>query len=103
MPTLAEYSNVYETALEVLREKGFQLWYDKPTDTYWAEKDGWDFQADSPCSLLGLVAIYEHRRPIAHAEYWWRAESDQLYRNLPETPRPYVARWRAPPRPETDR
>jgi hypothetical protein len=29
MPALSEYSNVYNTALAVLREKGFQIWYDK--------------------------------------------------------------------------
>jgi hypothetical protein len=25
-------------------------------------------------SLLGLVAIYEHKNPEAYAEYWWKAD-----------------------------
>jgi hypothetical protein len=91
MPALSEYSNVYNTALAVLREKGFQIWYDKETDTYCAEKDGWDFYADGPCALLGLVAIYEHQRPATYSEYWWKRDTPQLYGNLPEGPMPYHA------------
>ena len=28
------------------------------------KKDGWDFVANSPCALLGLIAIYEYKNPI---------------------------------------
>lgn len=91
MPALSEYSNVYDTALGILHEKGFQLWHDKETDTYYAEKDGWDFCADSPCALLGLISIYEHRKPTSYTEYWWRRETAPLYGSLPDRPSPYVS------------
>ncbi|WP_200753103.1 hypothetical protein ACI703_11190 [Isoptericola jiangsuensis] len=44
------------------------------TETYCAEKDGWDFMADSPCSLLGIISIYEFKNPSRYEEYWWRDE-----------------------------
>ncbi|MFO0550973.1 MAG: hypothetical protein U0271_21460 [Polyangiaceae bacterium] len=90
MPALSEYSNVYNTALLVLRAKGFQLWYDEKQARYWAEKDGWDFSADSPCALLGLVAILEFTAPSEFREYWWRLRGEDLYGNLPTEPVDYT-------------
>ena len=91
MPALSEYTNVYNTALNVLKKKGFQSWYDEETDLFCAEKDGWDFMADSPCGLLGVVTIVEFIQPKNHEEYWWRVEDEQLYRNIPSEPKKYVS------------
>ena len=86
MAALSEHSNVYNTALLVLKRKGYQVWYNSNTKDYCAEKDGWDFMSRSPCGLLGLVAIYEIKRPSSFAEYWWREEGPELYRALPNAP-----------------
>lgn len=86
MASLSEYSNVYNTALLILQEKGYQLWYDEPADLYYAEKDGWDFAANTPCGLLGVVAIYESANPPRYADYWWRKDGPQVYRSLPRQP-----------------
>ncbi len=83
MPSLSEYVNVYNTALEVLRVKGYRVWFDKEADMYCAEKDGWDFMADGPISLLGLVAIYEHQNPSTYRDYWWRQEGPLEFNKLP--------------------
>jgi hypothetical protein len=90
MPTLSQYTNVYNTAVALLRKKGFQVWRDEG-QRYWAERDGWDFLADDPVGLLGLVAIFEARCPPEWTEYWWRdAEASYAHRNLPAAPaRPY--------------
>ncbi|NVB83602.1 MAG: hypothetical protein HOV81_34830 [Kofleriaceae bacterium] len=88
MPTLSEHINVYGTALQVLKDKGYQLWFEPETRIYRAERDGWDFAAHTPCGLLGVVAIFEHRQPTKYEEYWWRKEEvDELA--LPHEPRPY--------------
>jgi hypothetical protein len=89
MPALSEYSNVYNDALLILLKKGYQVWYSKDADVYCAERNGWDFQADTPCGLLGIVAIYEFRQPAAYVEYWWREDGSDVYHQLPEQPRPY--------------
>lgn len=90
MASLSEHSNVYNTALLILKRKGFQLWYDANTTDYCAERQGWSFRSPSPCGLLGLVAIFEERKPTGFAEYWWREEGAEIYRNLPTHPeQPY--------------
>ena len=94
MPALSEYTNVYNTALLILQQKGFRLWYDEPTATYCCERDGWDFRADSPTGLLGVVAIFEHKRPPEFREYWWREQGPLSYRDLPRTPPDYQPVWR---------
>ena len=97
MPALGEYTNVYNTALVVLRRKGYQVWSEDGGNTYCAERDGWDFRADSPTGLLGLVAIFEYRAPAAYQEYWWRERVDGAsYRDLPDAPKPYTPVWRRP-------
>ena len=40
MPTLGEYVNVYNSALNTLRKKDYQLWYDEDSDMFCAERDG---------------------------------------------------------------
>ncbi|SFR77248.1 hypothetical protein SAMN05428960_1417 [Mitsuaria sp. PDC51] len=82
MAALSEYTNVYNTALNVLKQKGFRLWRDVDTDMYCAEKNGWDFMADNPCSLLGLIAIHEWKAPAQYTEYWWKDDSERLYGKL---------------------
>ena len=87
MPALSQYANVNSTALAVLEEKGYQVWYEKETELYYAEKDGWDFAADDPCGLLGVVAIYEFKRPRQYSEYWWRHGSAADTKSVPTKPR----------------
>ena len=89
MPALGEYVNVYNSALKTLQGKGFQLWFDENADMFCAERDGWDFMADSPLSLLGLVAMYESRKPTVFTEYWWREDTEFDFLKLPKKPKPY--------------
>jgi hypothetical protein len=44
MAALGEYTNVYNTALNLLVRRGYQVWYEPDTREYCAEKDGWDFR-----------------------------------------------------------
>ena len=100
MAALADHSNVYNTALLILQRKGYQLWKEshgtgrRRYELYGAEKDGWDFLANSPLALLGAVAIFEEKRPTSCTDYWWREEGSQLYHHLPDSPRPYKPIWR---------
>ncbi len=89
MPTLGEYSNVYNTALLLIQRKGFQVWYEKENETFCAERGGWDFMANSPTGLLGLIAIFESKNPTRWEEYWWREQEPFILRSLPTKPRPY--------------
>ena len=93
MPALSEYSNVYDSAVSILRKKGYQVWYDRDADLFCAEKDGWDFQSDSPCGLLGLVAIYEFHEPTEYSDGWWKDTDGIGYRELPPYPEPFRAVW----------
>jgi hypothetical protein len=91
MPALSEYSNVYNTALSIIKKKGYQLWYDEEAGLYCAERDGWDFMAESPCGLLGVLSIYETKQPSDYSDYWWREEIPNISKNLPRRPEPYVS------------
>jgi hypothetical protein len=82
MPDLSSYLNVYNTALVVLERKGWSLRHDKTGDVWFAEKDGWEFLADNPTELLGLVAIFEYQTPKMKAEYWWKIDEPNLLRIL---------------------
>lgn len=93
MPTLSEYANVHNTSLNILAEKGYQLWLDPETQLYFAEKDGWDFASDSPGGLLGMVTIFEYHQPSEYEEYWWRKNDQELFGKLPSAPKPYVHAW----------
>lgn len=83
MPALSEYPNVFNTALFILEEKGFRCWLDDQTETFRCERDGWDFMAESPVGLLGLVAIFETIKPSEYSEYWWRRDDRRVYGELP--------------------
>ena len=86
MPDLSAYLNVYNTALVVLERKGWALRYDREHEWWFAQKDGWEFLADDPMQLLGLVGIFEHHAPKQKAEYWWKIdEPDLLSHFCPET------------------
>ena len=96
MPALSEYANVYDTALAVLEQKGYLVWKNEKVDMFCAQRQGWDFIADNPVSLLGLVAIYEHKNPEAYVEYWWKTEPAQGLLSLPTTAPEYVPVWQQP-------
>jgi hypothetical protein len=91
VPALGEYANVFDTALAVIRSKGFDLWRDDETGEFWGQRDGWDVVADSPIALLGLVSIIEHQNPAEYAEYWWRHEDGVDFRALPTDPPAYTS------------
>ncbi|MBI6547190.1 hypothetical protein [Xenorhabdus lircayensis] len=91
MPALSEYTNVYNTALNILDKKGYRVWYDKKLQAYCAEKNGWDFMGNTPCGLLGVIAIYEYKQPEEYQEYWWRDDEKRLYRNIPEETPEYTS------------
>ncbi|PWF25499.1 hypothetical protein [Corticimicrobacter populi] len=91
MPALSEYSNVYNTALNVLDRKGFSVWYDEEAEMFCAERNGWDFMAETPCGLLGLVAIHEFQNPSSFEAYWWRLDDKDLYGQMSNTAPDYVS------------
>ncbi|MBD2794407.1 hypothetical protein ID852_15690 [Xenorhabdus sp. 42] len=91
MPALSEYSSVTNTAFNILDKKGYNIWYNNKLDMYCAEKDGWDFMADSPCGLLGVISIYEFKKPEKYQEYWWRDEDKDLLETLSDTPPEYTS------------
>jgi hypothetical protein len=93
VPALGDYPNVWDSALAVLEEKGYAVWHSPGADLYYAQRDGWDFAADTPTALLGLVAIYEHRDPAGYAENWWRAQPRHKSTELPATPPDYIPVW----------
>ena len=95
MPALSEYTNVYGTAISLLEELGYQVWHDEKNEVYCAEKDGWDFWADSPVGLLGLVKIYEMMAPVSSSEYWWQVDSPADFFGLPKRPTPYQPVWQS--------
>ena len=86
MPSLSSYPNVENTCLVILQQKGFRLWTDAARNHWFAERDGWDFMADSPIELLGLVAVFEFHRPTEPREYWWRLDQPTLIDSLPMNP-----------------
>ncbi|WP_202123118.1 hypothetical protein, partial [Escherichia coli] len=85
MPALSEYLNVHNTVFNILVSKGYNIWFNEEMDVYCAEKNGWDFMADTPCGLLGLIAIYEYKEPTHYHEYWWKEEQQDLVRYLSKT------------------
>ncbi len=93
MPALGYYTNVHNTALVILQRKGYRLWRDPGTDHLCAEKEGWDFMADDPVQLLGLVAIHEVKQPASFCEYWWKIDEPWLLDSVPETPPDYAPVW----------
>ncbi len=88
MPALATYTNVLNTALVVLQRKGYRVWSNQDESMWYAERQGWDFQADDPIQLLGLIAIFEYHHPSEYREYWWQIQEpfllDRIPKNSPE-------------------
>jgi hypothetical protein len=83
MPALSAYANTENTALVILRQKGYQVWYEEKLEMYGAEKNGWDFSANSITELLGVVSIYEHHgSPDLYREYWWKIDDPLLINNV---------------------
>jgi hypothetical protein len=94
MPSLGVYSNVLNTALIVLQRKGFRVWTNESESNWYAEKDGWDFLADDPIQLLGLVSIFEFQKPSQFKEYWWMIEEPYLIERVPKDPPEYLPVWK---------
>jgi hypothetical protein len=82
MPDLSAYLNVYNTALVILERQGWALRFDEAREHWHAKKGDWEFLADDPMQLLGLVAIYEHHEPKKKTEYWWKIDSPDLLSKL---------------------
>jgi hypothetical protein len=93
MPALSYYSNVFNTALAMLQRKGFRVWTEQDGNLVCAERDGWDFMADDPVQLLGLIAIYEAHQPAKHTEYWWKIDEPRLWDKIPSSRPDYVPVW----------
>ena len=90
MATITDVGNVNESILAILLEKGFQVWSDNHYDSYWAEKDGWDFNVDSLPSLLGLVSVYEYMTPREYEAYWWKNIKQVSMESIPLINKEYV-------------
>ena len=82
MPDLSAYLNVYNTALVVIERKGFLIRFDESKEWWYATKDEWEFLADDPMQLLGLISIYEHLSPEEKKEYWWKIDEPNLFSEL---------------------
>nr|WP_320189792.1 hypothetical protein [uncultured Desulfobacter sp.] len=93
MSTLSAYSNIENTSLLILYKKGFRVWYIKKTQLYYAERNGWDFAANSITELLGLVSIYEFHAPENYVEYWWRINDEWLIDDIPTIAPEYDPVW----------
>ncbi|MCH1926883.1 hypothetical protein L9G74_18995 [Shewanella sp. C32] len=84
MPTLSAYVNVENTALVILKDKGYTIWCDESLGMYGCEKNGWDFLANSATELLGVIGIYEyHGEPENYKEYWWQINEPWLIDSIP--------------------
>lgn len=94
MPALSAYANAENTALNILKKKGYQFWYDEAIERYCCEKEGWDFTAESATELLGVVGIFEHHNPSQYTEYWWRITDEWLIEDLPKSPKSYIPVWK---------
>ena len=66
----------------VLEKKGFSLRFDESREWWFAKKEDWEFMADDPIQLLGLVSIYEHHSPTDKTEYWWKIDEPDLLGEL---------------------
>jgi hypothetical protein len=82
MSDLSAYLNVYNAALVILERKGFSLRFDASREWWYAKKGDWEFLADDPMQLLGLVAIYERQSPTTKEEYWWKIDEPDLLSQL---------------------
>lgn len=96
MPTLTSHVNTENTALVIIKRKGYQYWYDEKAEMYFAEKNGWDFAAPGATELLGVIAIFEQANPTKFKEYWWRIDKPWLKSSVPSEPQPYRPVYKRP-------
>jgi hypothetical protein len=93
MASLRSHTDVYNTCLLLLRQKGYKLWVEgdldpdgcvSPLSLSWkAKKDGYDFQANNPIELLGLISLYELKAPSRPSKpQWWKIDGPDLYQEL---------------------
>ena len=92
MSRLSSNANVYNTCLRIIREKGYGLNLEGELDeneliipeslTWYAEKGEFDFLADNPIELLGLVSLHEKINPQESKSYWWVVEGEDIYDEL---------------------
>lgn len=82
MTQLSSYPNVFNTCLVLLRREGFNLAYDKANDVWKAERNEFQFKADNPIELLGLVSIYQKLQPKDQKEYWWQINEPNILDEL---------------------
>jgi len=93
MPALSYYTNVHNTALVILQQKGYRVWTQQEPERICAEKGGWDFMALDPVQLLGVISIHEFHNPSAFGEYWWKIDEPRLDDSIPTVPPDYVPVW----------
>jgi hypothetical protein len=94
MPSLSNFSNVSNTALIILKDLGYDVWWRDEEKTFiCCQKDGWDFMAQDPVELLGLIKIYEFHKPDKHTEYWWKIQEPWLLDSIPTTSPEYKPVW----------
>jgi hypothetical protein len=93
MPALGCYANVFNTALVILQRKGYRVWQGNG-GLICAEKNGWDFTADDPVQLLGLISIYESQQPASYREYWWKIDEPWLIEDIADEPPDYQPVWK---------
>lgn len=87
---LGATGNVINTCLLIIKEKGYSLSVEGELDTegglaseLWiAEKDGFKFMADNGIELLGLIAIYDFKKPKEDTPYWWKIDGPDLWREV---------------------
>lgn len=100
MPAILAEPDVYAAAVEALRTRGYQVWHRK-WQSWAAERDGRDFEAENPIALLGLVVAYDDHLggpAIGHGGQAARAMATPrlaaLHRDadgvILEAPRPFV-------------
>ncbi len=82
MPSLSSHANVFETCLQILARRGYELSFEWPEEdeqshgAFTAARDGFSFLADNPIELLGLVTVHDDVRPTTQEPYWWSAKTD---------------------------
>lgn len=95
MAVLYDRVGVYDCAIAVIISKGYQVWYDRELEDFWAEKDGRDFVSPTPTGLLGVISMWEELGLQEWKYQWWKTPEAALVNHLelPSAPeRPYVSR-----------
>lgn len=84
---LTSHANVENTCLLILRSRGFKLRLEDNENGAWgylwiAEKDGFRLYAWNPIELLGLLAIFDHKKPKEDTPYWWVVKGADVRKEL---------------------